>query len=78
MANKYNTTSFLAIFSYVIFSHMDRVYQLKTIVAIFLMLVPLKKYEFLKSCRVLCLCRVKQIRIDNNYYEYINSYFITP
>ena len=29
------------------------------------------------SCRVLCLCRVKQIQIHNNYWEYINSYIIT-
>ena len=30
------------------------------------------------SCRVSCLCRFKQIGIHSNYYEYINSYFITP
>ena len=30
------------------------------------------------SCGVLCLCRVKQMQIHNNYCEYINNYFITP
>ena len=27
---------------------------------------------------MLCLCRVKQIRIHNNYCDYINSFFTTP
>ena len=30
------------------------------------------------GCRVLCPCRIKQIRIQNNNCEYINNYFITP
>ena len=38
-----------------------------------------KNTFFIEQLRwLLCHCRVKQIRIRNNYCEYINTYFITP
>ena len=38
----------------------------------------IKNYENLNELQDACFCRVKQIRIHNNYCDYINIYFITP